>query len=299
MRDTRVQLKNPIIAATLAFLIPGAGHWYQGRRFKATIYSVCILTLFVWGMILGNWQPVYSQLVYRSRAESAQMEQTVPLMKFSFGYAAQFFNGAPALPSLVQEARFRNEKVNVHILNSEIQSDFSGILREPLEQSEAATQVVTGQIKVTPLNPEGSREITGSLTVDSADGTPIEYGLGGDIDLGREIFGSPRREIRCQIVSRNGKEFTANGSLHGTVSRSFLNWFQAPRDSHELDRLHGDLSRRFDIASVFTWIAGLLNLLAIWDAADGPAYGYGDEKPEPDDDNDDDDDESEDKLRKS
>jgi hypothetical protein len=34
------------------------------------------------------------------------------------------------------------------------------------------------------------------------------------------------------------------------------------------------------MALVFTWVAGLLNLLAIWDAADGPAYAYGDEKPD-------------------
>ena len=35
---------------------------------------------------------------------------------------------------------------------------------------------------------------------------------------------------------------------------------------------------------MFTWIAGLLNLMAIWDAYDGPAYGYGDEEPEDEED---------------
>jgi hypothetical protein len=64
------------------------------------------------------------------------------------------------------------------------------------------------------------------------------------------------------------------------VERGILNWFQAPLDTNELDRLNGNLSRQFDVACVFTWIAGLLNLLAIWDAAQGPAYGYGDEQPE-------------------
>ena len=62
-----------------------------------------------------------------------------------------------------------------------------------------------------------------------------------------------------------------------------MNWFQAPRDTLELDRLTGELSQNFDIGSVFTWIAGLLNLMAIWDAAEGPAYGYGDEEENPDD----------------
>lgn len=285
MRDTRVDLKNQLIAGVLAFLIPGAGHWYQGRRFKATIYSVCILTLFVWGMILGSWQPVYSQLVHRMRAESAQLEKATPATNFSFGYAAQFFAGAPAFPALIQESRFRNEKAELDILDAPITSDFSGILRLQTENGESA-RAVSGQINVAPVNPEGSREIEGTLTV-IQDGKTEEFGIGGALEIGREVFGSPRRDLRCSVVSTNGLELPTNGTLQGTVARSFLNWFQAPRDSQELDRLHGDLSRKFDIASVFTWIAGLLNLLAIWDAADGPAYGYGDEKPREDEDDDD------------
>jgi hypothetical protein len=285
MRDTRVDLKNQLIAGVLAFLIPGAGHWYQGRRFKATIYSVCILTLFVWGMILGSWQPVYSQLVHRMRAESAQLEKATPATNFSFGYAAQFFAGAPAFPALIQESRFRNEKAELDILDAPITSDFSGILRLQTENGESA-RAVSGQINIAPVNPEGSREIEGTLTV-IQDGKTEEFGIGGALEIGREVFGSPRRDLRCSVVSTNGLELPTNGTLQGTVARSFLNWFQAPRDSQELDRLHGDLSRKFDIASVFTWIAGLLNLLAIWDAADGPAYGYGDEKPREDEDDDD------------
>ena len=285
MRDMRVDLKNQLIAGVLAFLIPGAGHWYQGRRFKATIYSVCILTLFVWGMILGSWQPVYSQLVHRMRAESAQLEKATPATNFSFGYAAQFFAGAPAFPALIQESRFRNEKAELDILDAPITSDFSGILRLQTENGESA-RAVSGQINIAPVNPEGSREIEGTLTV-IQDGKTEEFGIGGALEIGREVFGSPRRDLRCSVVSTNGLELPTNGTLQGTVARSFLNWFQAPRGSQELDRLHGDLSRKFDIASVFTWIAGLLNLLAIWDAADGPAYGYGDEKPREDEDDDD------------
>jgi hypothetical protein len=285
MKDPRVQLKNPIVAGVLAYLIPGAGHWYQGRRFKATIYSGCILTIFVWGMILGNWQPVYSQLVQRTRAESAQFEETVPPMKFAFGYGAQFLVGLPALPSLVQEMRFRGEDADVEFLDKDIFSDFVGIIRERGEREFSAEQV-RGQISISPVNPAGSQEITGTLTAVAPNGSTAEYTLGGRIELGRAVFGSPRQEIHCRVISKDGVDFSPAASLQGTVSRSFLNWFQAPRDSQELDRLHGELSRKFDIACVFTWIAGLLNLLAIWDAAAGPAYGYGDETPKPDDDED-------------
>lgn len=288
MRSTRVTLKNPLIAALLAFLIPGAGHWYQGRRFKATIYSVCILSLFIWGMILGNWQPVYSQLVYRSDRDSPQMEKKAPTTKFSFGYAAQFFNGAVALPALVQESRLRSEQVRADHLDAELQSDFTGMISDFSGRGDDL-QIVTGAMTIAPVNPNGGEAVTGTLKVSAADGKVIEYGLGGQIRLGREVFGSPRREIECRVISEDGQELKIDKSLRGTISRGFFNWYQAPCDSQELDRLHGDLSRRFDIASVFTWIAGLLNLLAIWDAADGPAYGYGDEKS---DDEEDDDDES-------
>lgn len=271
MKDPRVPLKNPLVAAVLAFLIPGAGHWYQGRRFKATIFSVCILSLFVWGMILGNGQPVYSQQVQKTSHESAQLSQTVPPLKFSFGYAAQVLVGLPALPSLVQEMRFRKDQSPTDFLEADLNSDFSGMIRE----GNGTASAVRGQLALSPVSPEGSQTITGTLSAADESGNEIEYGLGGTISIGRRVFGSPRRELRCAIVSKNGNE--THAELLGTVERPFHNWFQAPRDSFELDRLHGDLSRLFDIASMFTWIAGLLNLLAIWDAAEGPAYAYGDE----------------------
>ena len=284
MRDPRIQLKSPFVAGVLAFLFPGAGHWYQGRRFKATVYSVGIMTLFVWGMILGNWQPVYSELVYRGHAETAQMEFTQPQLKMSFGYAAQFLVGAPALPSIVQDFRFRNATGVRDVLDSEIDSDFTGIIRARGDDGEVA-KLVTGRILITPA--VADQPFAGTLTVVDNNGDKAEYAVEDNVRLGRAIFGSPRREIRCDLVDNAANASGSGAALQGTIQRSFHNWFQAPRDTHELDQLHGDLNQHFDIASVFTWIAGLLNLLAIWDAADGPAYAYGDEKPEKEDDEDD------------
>lgn len=268
-------MKNPITAAVLAFLIPGAGHWYQGRRFKATIYSVGILTLFAWGMILGNLQPVYSQLVYPTRVDSAQLEFYQPQYKFSYAYAAQVLVGLPALPAVVQELRFRNADGTAGEPGEAVDSEFSGVLRQQGPNGEVAT-TVRGHITIGPLTK--ADDAPGVLIVRNDDGTETRLELDSDAELGRTVFGSPERELMCSLAESNERP----GYIRGTVRRSFLDWFQAPRDTMELDRLHGDLNRRFDIASVFTWIAGLLNLLAIWDAADGPAYAYGDEKPEDD-----------------
>ena len=52
----------------------------------------------------------------------------------------------------------------------------------------------------------------------------------------------------------------------------------------KLSRLHYELGKTYDLAMVYTWIAALLNVLVLWDAFEGPAYGYGDETPEGDSD---------------
>jgi hypothetical protein len=277
MSESRVALKNPVLAAVLAFLVPGAGHWYQGRRFKAAIFSAGILTLFVWGLVLGHGQPVYSQLALRSSSVPPQLQPRSPAEKFSWAYAAQVMVGVPALPALVQQYRFRRDDASVNYLSGPLSSDFSGRL---LTNTVRGTQQrpVTGRLEIAPSRPEGSRSITGTLTTTSEDGQPLVLTLGGQIELGRSVFGSPDREIRCRVLSEDPE--VPGAEIEGAVSRSFFNWFQAPLDSGELDRLNGSLGRQFDVACVFTWIAGLLNLLVIWDAAQGPAYGYGDEKPE-------------------
>jgi hypothetical protein len=67
--------------------------------------------------------------------------------------------------------------------------------------------------------------------------------------------------------------------VRGTIPRSFLNAFDAPPEGRALDEVTRRLGRVFELAQVFTWVAGLLNLLAIWDCVQGPAYGFGDEPP--------------------
>ncbi len=72
-----------------------------------------------------------------------------------------------------------------------------------------------------------------------------------------------------------------NETLHirGSIPRSFLNAFNSPPDPALIQDLHGRLGKYYDLAVAFTLIAGFLNVLAIWDAIEGPAYGFGDEEP--------------------
>jgi hypothetical protein len=43
-----------------------------------------------------------------------------------------------------------------------------------------------------------------------------------------------------------------------------------PRSADELSYWHNTLNMRFELGTLYTMVAGLLNILAIWDAYGGP-----------------------------
>ena len=55
-----VDLKDPIVAAILAWLIPGLGHIYQGRTAKGVLFMVCILSTFFYGLFISDGRAVYA-----------------------------------------------------------------------------------------------------------------------------------------------------------------------------------------------------------------------------------------------
>ena len=59
MSQPPISIRNPATAAFLAWLIPGLGHYYQGRKGKAFLYAFCILGLYCLGMLMGEGKIVY------------------------------------------------------------------------------------------------------------------------------------------------------------------------------------------------------------------------------------------------
>ncbi len=176
-----IDLKDPPLAAFLAWLLPGLGHWYQGRRAKAVLFFICIVGLFVFGLFLsssnrkcidGEGAVGYGRAVYFSWNKGER----------TWAYLCQVCVGLPALPAMVQAARMAHNK-------------------------------------------------------------PVWWGG----------FMAPPRP---------------RGS-HG-----------ANEDQPTLHDLHRLLHRYFELGWVFTTIAGLLNVLAIYDAWAGPVISASDEKKE-------------------
>lgn len=92
MPRSQVRLKNPPLAAFLAWLVPGLGHFYQGRIAKGVLYSTCILGLFGLGLLLGEGKIVYWRWVNPIHDPD----------HFRLYYVGQFFAGLAALPALIQ-----------------------------------------------------------------------------------------------------------------------------------------------------------------------------------------------------
>ncbi|MGC3965901.1 MAG: hypothetical protein QM775_00570 [Pirellulales bacterium] len=181
--ELKISLRDPVVAGILAWLIPGAGHWYQGRRTKALLFFFCIYATFFYGLWLGG-----GRVVYAAWGPSSD-DKRLP-------YLCQIGTGAVALPALWQAQRYGNEKY----------------VAEMQRKEDAGT-------------------------------------------------------------------------------RTFAEWFMAPpmlevkvpgyvHPMKEIDLINYQLNRRFELGTVYTMVAGLLNLLVVFDALGGPAYGSASASPE-------------------
>jgi hypothetical protein len=90
-----IELKDPVVAAILAWLVPGLGHLYQRRTGKGLLFMVCLLSTFFFGLYLSGGRAVY--------ASWTQTDQRLY-------YLCQVGVGLPALPALVQTYLVRNGK---------------------------------------------------------------------------------------------------------------------------------------------------------------------------------------------
>jgi len=176
-----VPLKDVFWAAILAWLFPGAGHFYQRRFSKAILFSVTILATYVSGVAIGGGQVVYAS--WRPNDHRWQ-------------FACQLGVGLPALPAVAQYFRTRD-----------------------------------GQ---TPFFANRAFLIDGN-------GIAVERELGSPNTIATGPFSPPPGPVladgRCVLAI----------------------W-------------HEELGHRFEIGTLYTVVAGLLNLLVVYDAFAGPAF---------------------------
>jgi TM2 domain-containing membrane protein YozV len=89
-QSIEIDLKEPWLAALLAWLVPGMGHIYQGRTGKGILFFVCVLGTFVFGLVLGQGKV---RLRVAAGAGAVALAVLLPARRWSAGDA-----GAIAAP---------------------------------------------------------------------------------------------------------------------------------------------------------------------------------------------------------
>jgi hypothetical protein len=212
-----VDLKNRWLAGLLAWLIPGAGHFYQGRRAKGILFFVCVLGTFYYGLTLGSSRVVFAAFrPYESRTPLA--------------FVPQIMVGLPATPAIVQYQLVKNQKA-------------------PIWNNYMAPPVLIGDEV-----PKEWAEKEWSKPVD-------------DQELKESDFPDwKQRGVKAGYV----RYWPTITNPHRDDNLTYLN----EKNSNQFSVWHNKYGFRYDLGSTFTWIAGLLNLLVIYDAVAGPAFGY-------------------------
>ncbi|MGD9720863.1 MAG: DUF6677 family protein [Pirellulales bacterium] len=106
--DEVIDLKDPVVAAALGWLIPGLGHIYQGRTRKGLLFMISILSTFFYGLFISDGRAVYASWV--------EGDKRLP-------YLCQVCVGLPALPAIAQTYLVRNGK----------QPLFGGVMAPPAD----------------------------------------------------------------------------------------------------------------------------------------------------------------------
>jgi hypothetical protein len=234
--------------------------------FKSVLYAVCILGTFLYGMSLAEWKAVYYQ-----------SENPAQGRKRTYGYFAQLGVGLPALFAYAQYRRYNQpENEPSGKLDAPLEDAFVGTLILQTPDGQLSEQKVSGRIALEPL--DGGFDVHGNFVGTKEGGEPVELKLKAPFTLQRRLGASPQRKLTCYVLDE-GRDVEV-GELTGAIPRAFWEWFAVPLEKDEVESLSGRLGKKYELALVFTWIAGLLNVLAVWDAFEGPAYGYGDEDDE-------------------
>ena len=217
---------------------------------KAAIYACCVFGMFGWGMSMADGQCISFRPPVGPNAGNR---------KEFIHYLGQVGTGLVALPAIVQYRRYVSPE-NQGLPREPVEAAFEGVLELGGEESEVA-----GQVDLQPARTSFGG-LAGTLETDGGRSLTIE-----DVSLGRRVHVGRSRSVRGVVVDDRG---SVVGEVDGVIPRSLVNRYAVPLSPEAERSVNAELGTRFDLAAVITMIAGLLNFLAMYDAYEGPAYGY-------------------------
>jgi hypothetical protein len=100
IEPVEIELRNPLLAAGLAWVFPGAGHFYQGRWAKGALFTVCILGTYLFGLFIGH-----GKVVHTGGTSDLVRGTTLGRLVQRWPIIAQVGVGVPTVFAFVQQVR--------------------------------------------------------------------------------------------------------------------------------------------------------------------------------------------------
>jgi hypothetical protein len=265
------------LAAFLSYLVPGLGQIYQGRIGKGSLFLVCLYGLFFYGQVLGGWKNVYLP-------DTSQPIKWLLFPRLAgdlwnrIYYVGQFWIGVAAWPAIWQYVNHDGTEY-VTQLGAQVAD---GQVAERLGVEEGALIV-----KVTPNRPAAKAGLHGAERDESgrnSRGDAIVALDGEPIRNVRSLFSALDHHQSGDLVNatikRNGDRQDVPMTLQGLTDPNLETYQRAPPEE-EINRLQRDGDKTWDLGWIYTVIAGVLNILVVYDAYAGPALTEPEKKARP------------------
>jgi hypothetical protein len=248
------------VGAVLSYLVPGLGQIIQGRIGKGVLFLLCVYTLFFYGVYLGAAEAKVDGRTYRvasnvyipvtsRQADSPPQPQPGGnlLMRGVSAVASyprpqivgQLFVGAAAWPAIIQyyHAKARHEDPNV--ADAEITRLYAAMTEKRAAAAEKKQR---------------------------AD----EEKKQGRAEEAKELLADQERLLKD--AKEAGDEAKELERLERAKLHPILGDFMREPTLRATNAVFNAGDKRLELAWVFTVIAGVLNVLVIYDALAGPAF---------------------------
>jgi hypothetical protein len=247
------------LAGILSYLVPGLGQIVQGRVAKGVLFLVCIYTLFFYGIYLGHVSTSLrgrgysgSPVVYLPDASDPTAPRRSVLQALGTNlynrpqFAGQFWVGVAAWPAIAQYLRYDRhrhlEAEDAHLAADREFEKAEGLLKEAAREEQNAI------------------EFRARAKADPAD----------EAELLQKATTARREAALAEEESAKHRETAAERERQ--LAHPLFGSFQREPSQAEINVLNNTGDKRLELAWVFTVIAGVLNILVIYDAVAGPAF---------------------------
>jgi hypothetical protein len=230
-----------LLAAVLSYLVPGLGQIYQGRVAKGILFLVCLYGLFFTGMALGDWKNVYLPDLARGADNDPPWDNNTWRLPKSLTFLANVYN-RPHFAGQVWIGVAAWPAIAQYLAGTPYVVMPDGTHGRIFDKEDPAAPNTHHYVRI----PRSGRFQPPPVPITKLSGDEVE------VDL------SDGKATRLPVHSL-----------------PLLGRFMEQPDEDELNQFLTNSDKTPDLGWVYTVIAGVLNILVIYDAFAGPAFGSG------------------------